>query len=269
MLISYNWLQTYFKEKLPPADKVAEVLIFHSFEIESVEKHSDDFIFDVKVLPDRAHDCLSHRGVARELSVHLGTKVVEDKKPLGVSGGKPKRPLSINVKEPTFCLRYTSLLIEGIKIGPSPGWLKSRLESIGQKSINNVVDATNLVMFDLGQPLHAFDADKVKGGIEVRMAKDGEKITTLGGKEITLEKDILVIADDEAPLAIAGIKGGNKAEVDAGTKNIILEAANFSPVSVRKTSKRLGIQTDSSKRFENELSPETAKEAIELRQILS
>ncbi len=238
-------------------------MIFHSFEIESAEKHGDDFIFDVKVLPDRAHDCLSHRGVARELAVHLGVKTTEEKKPLKISTQKPTRQLSIRVDEPTLCRRYTGLLIEGVKIGPSPDWLKERLESIGQKSINNVVDATNFVMFDLGQPLHAFDADKVKDGIEVRMAKDGENIVILGGKETTLDKDVLVIADDEAPLAIAGIKGGKKAEVDAGTKNIILEAANFSPVGVRKTSKRLGIQTDSSKRFENELSPGKTKEAIE------
>lgn len=263
MLISYNWLQTYFKEKLPPADKIAETLIFHSFEIESVEKKRDDFIFDIKVLPDRAHDCLSHRGVARELAVHLNLKTAEEVKLSKTSAEKPKRRLSIEVKEPALCRRYTGLMLEGINIGSSPEWLKNRLESIGQKSINNVVDATNFVMFNLEQPLHAFDADKVKGGITVRNADKGEKITTLDGKEVALDKSVLVIADSESPLAIAGIKGGKKAEVTAGTKNIILEAANFLPVSVRKTSKRLGIQTDSSKRFENELSPEKTKEAIE------
>ena len=154
-------------------------------------------------------------------------------------------------------------MIEGIRVGVSPDWLKSRLESIGQKSINNVVDATNFVMFDLGQPLHAFDADKVDGTITVRNANVGEKITTLDGKELVLNKDTLIIADDKELLAIAGIKGGKKAEVDSETKNIILEAANFSPANVRKTSKHLGVQTDSSKRFENELSPEKTKEAIE------
>lgn len=263
MLISYNWLQTYFKEKLPSVDKVAEVFIFHSFEIESVEKNGDDFILDIKVLPDRAHDCLSHRGIARELAVHLNLKTLEEVKSFKTSGQKPKRELSIDVKEPVFCRRYNGLVIEGVNIRPSPEWLKNRLESIGQKSINNVVDATNFVMFDLGQPLHAFDADKVKGGITVRNANKGEKITTLDGKEATLDESVLVIADNESSLAIAGVKGGKKAEVTAETKNIILEAANFLPKSVRKTSKRLGIQTDSSKRFENELSPEKTKEAIE------
>ncbi|MEK7555815.1 MAG: phenylalanine--tRNA ligase beta subunit-related protein [Patescibacteria group bacterium] len=263
MIISYNWLQTYFKEKLPSADTVAELLIFHAFEVESVEKKGDDFIFDIKVLPDRAHDCLSHRGVARELSVHLGTKIIEKEKLLVVSGEKAKRILHINVTESGQCKRYTGLVIEDIRVGVSPDWLKGRLESIGQKSINNVVDATNFVMFDLGQPLHAFDADKVDGTITVRNANVGEKITTLDGKELVLNKDTLIIADDKELLAIAGIKGGKKAEVDSETKNIILEAANFSPANVRKTSKHLGVQTDSSKRFENELSPEKTKEAIE------
>lgn len=263
MIISRNWLQTYFKEKLPSADKVAELLIFHSFEVESVEKQDDDFIFDIKVLPDRAHDCLSHRGVARELAVHLGTKIIEKKKPFEISGEKAKRTLHINVLEPGRCRRYTGLAIEGIKVGPSPDWLRGHLESIGQKSINNVVDATNFVMFDLGQPLHAFDADKVDGAITVRNANSKEKITTLDGKELVLDGDTLVIADDKESLAIAGIKGGKRAEVNSETKNIILEAANFFPTGVRKTSKHLGIQTDSSKRFENELSPEKTKEAIE------
>lgn len=263
MIISYNWLQAYFKEKLPSADKVAELLVFHSFEVESVEKNGEDFIFDIKILPDRAHDCLSHRGLARELSVHLGVKTSEEKKPLHVSEEKPKWELKVNVNEPALCKRYTGLVIEGIKVGSSPDWLKSRMGSIGQKSINNVVDATNFVMFDLGQPLHAFDADKIDGDISVRNANNGEKITTLDGKEVLLDGETLVIADNKGPLAIAGIKGGKKAEVDAGTENIILEAANFSPTNVRKTSKRFGIQTDSSKRFENELSADKTKEAIE------
>lgn len=263
MIISYNWLQTYFKEKLPSADKVAELLVFHSFEVESVEKTGDDFIFDIKILPDRAHDCLSHRGLAHELSVHLGIKTAEEKKSLRVSEEKPKRELKVNVNEPALCRRYTGLMIEGINVGPSPDWLKNRMGSIGQKSINNVVDATNFLMFDLGQPLHAFDADKTAGDISVRNSNNGEKITTLDGKEVSLDSETLVIADNKESLAIAGIKGGKKAEVNASTENIILEAANFSPTNIRKTSKRLGIQTDSSKRFENELSADKTKEAIE------
>src|SRR3989344_5712405 len=263
MIISYNWLQSYFKEKLPPPEKVAELLIFHAFEVESIEKKGNDTILDVKVLPDRAHDALSHRGIARELAVHLQTHIVNTIPPKKSPSEKSHGALSIDVKDPILCRRYMGRIIEGVEVRPSPQWLVERLESIGQKSINNIVDATNFVMFDLGQPLHAFDANKVDGGIIVRNAEGGEKITTLDGKEIKLDNQTLVIADSKSPLAIAGIKGGKKAEINADTASIILEAANFSPTNIRKTSRRLGIQTDSSKRFENERSPEGVEEAME------
>lgn len=263
MITSYNWLQSYFKEKLPSPEKVAELLIFHAFEVESIEKRGSDTVLDVKVLPDRAHDALSHRGIVRELSVHLGIPIVDVKKSVEFQGEKPHNTLSVDVKNSTLCRRYMGRVIEGMKVGPSPQWLTERLQAIGQKSINNIVDATNFVMFDIGQPLHAFDARHVDGGIVVRSAEQGEKITTLDGKEVALDHEVLIIADSKLPLAIAGIKGGKKAEISADTTNIILEAANFSPTNVRKTSRRLGIQTDSSKRFENEQSPEGVEEAME------
>jgi len=263
MIISYNWLQSYFKEKLPSPEKVAELLIFHAFEVESVEKKVNDTILDVKVLPDRAHDTLSHRGIARELAVHLNTRIIDTKKSEKSQTEKSHRTLSIDVKDSALCRRYAGRIIEGVEVRPSPQWLVERLESIGQKSINNIVDATNFVMFDIGQPLHAFDTNKVDGDIIVRNAEGGEKITTLDGKEVELNNQTLLIADERSPLAIAGIKGGKKAEINADTANIILEAANFSPTNIRKTSRRLGIQTDSSKRFENERSPEGVEEAME------
>ncbi|MDO8572337.1 MAG: phenylalanine--tRNA ligase beta subunit-related protein [bacterium] len=263
MLISYSWLQSYFKEKLPSPEKVAELLIFHAFEVESIEKKGNDAILDVKVLPDRAHDALSHRGIAKELSVHLNSKIKNQKSKLQIKSEKLEDDISISIEEPNLCRRYVGRKILGVKVGHSPQWLIERLESIGQKSINNVVDATNFVMFDLGQPLHAFDALKVDSGIIVRNAEKGEKITTLDGKEVALDGETLIIADGKSALAIAGIKGGKKAEINSDTTNIILEAANFSPVNIRKTSRRLGIQTDSSKRFENEQSPEGVEEAME------
>ncbi len=264
MVTSYNWLQSYFKEKLPSPEKVAELLIFHAFEVESIAKRGSDTILDVKVLPDRAHDALSHRGIARELAVHLNTRIIDTKKSEKAQGEKSHSMLSIDVKDSTLCRRYVGRIIEGIEVKPSPKWLVKRLEAIGQKSINNIVDATNFVMFDLGQPLHAFNADKIDSGeIMIRNAEKGEGIITLDGKEVALNNETLIIADSKSPLAIAGIKGGKKAEINAGTKNVILEAANFSPANIRKTSRRLGIQTDSSKRFENEQSPEGAEEAME------
>lgn len=263
MIISYNWLQSYFKEKLPLPEKVAELLIFHAFEVESVTKKGGDTILDVKVLPDRAHDALSHRGIAHELAVHLNTRIIDTKKSEKFQSEKLHHILSFVVKDSILCRRYMGRTIEEVEVRPSPPWLIERLESIGQKSINNIVDATNFVMFDIGQPLHAFDALKIEGGIVVRNAEKGEKIMTLDGKEVLLDNEMFVVADEKSPLAVAGIKGGKKAEIDSSTKNIILEAANFSPTHIRKTSRRLGIQTDSSKRFENERSPESVEEAME------
>ncbi len=149
-------------------------------------------------------------------------------------------------------------------VGESLQEVKDKLEVLGQKSINNIVDATNIVMFDLGQPMHAFDADKLDGDtIHIRPAKKGEKMVTLDDQDVVLTVDDLVIADAKDVLAIAGVKGGNKAEVDAHTKNIILESANFNPSSTRKTAKRVGISTDASKRYENEITPELASKGME------
>ena len=261
MIVSHKWLQTYFDKKLPEVEKLEEVLTLSAFEIENVKKVGDDYILDIDVLPNRAHDCLAHRGVARELAVLLEMDITFPNKELPeITKGES---ISIKNEEQDLCRRYVGRKVEGVKIGPSPDWLKERLETIGQKSINNIVDATNYVMFDIGQPLHAFDVDKVEGGIVVRKARMGEKITTLDGNEVELDESVLVIADEKDSLAIAGVKGGKKAEVDENTKNIILEAANFAPVNVRKTSRRLNILTDSSKRFENEITPELARQAME------
>ena len=159
MIISYKWLQTYFENPLPSPDKVAETLTFGVFEVESTEKKGDDTIFDVKVLPDRAHDCLSHRGIARELASLLRMPLKAES--AGVSQEEHDTNFHIAVEDTTLCRRYAGRVVRGIKVGLSPKWLCERLESIGQRSVNNVVDATNYVMFDIGQPLHAFDMDKV------------------------------------------------------------------------------------------------------------
>ena len=162
-------------------------------------------------------------------------------------------------------------VIKNIKIGPSPKWVMEHLESIGQRSINNIVDATNIVMYDCGQPAHVFDFAKIKNlKLTVRNAKKSEKITLLGGAEKTLDESMMVIADDLGnALDIAGIKGGNYAELTKDTKDIILECANFDPVSVRKTAQALNIFTDARKRFENDLSPErTAYGMIELSALI-
>ena len=252
MLISYTWLQKeYFDNALPEIEKISDALLFHAFEIEGVTQVGDDFVIDVDVLPNRAHDCLSHRGIAKEISVILDIPLKEKK--YNYVGEEKDTSLSVDVKDSNVCDRYMGRVIRNISVQESPEWLKQRLESIGQRSINALVDATNFVMFSLGQPTHVFDLDKVTNQkIVVRTAQEGEGMTTLDGKTVELQEGDYVIASEEGPLAIAGVKGGTLAEVTAETRDIVLEAAHFDPVTVRKTARKLAILTDSSKRFENE-----------------
>lgn len=261
MLVSKKWLGEYV-EGLPSAQEIAEALTMHSFEIEGVEKKKDDFVIDVKVLPNRAHDCLCHRGIAKEISVVLNKKFNEREAPESRFASENSKKLEIKVDDPKLCRRYIGKRIENISIKDSPQWLKEKLEILGERSICNIVDITNYIMLDLGQPMHVFDADKVDGAIHVRLAKAGEKIILLTGEEAILSEKDLVIADDKGALAIAGIKGGKKAEVMPETRNIILESANFDPTAVRKTSQKTNIKNNSSKRFENEISPGVAEPAM-------
>lgn len=270
MLISYIWLQEYFDEKLPTSLKIKEALTMHAFEVESVEEKGGDFIFDIKVLPDRSHDSLSHFGIAIELSSILNIKLDKNKTLLKDAVFPESNVLRFECEAEAFLKRFSLILVEGIEVKESPKWLKERIESIGQKSINNIVDATNFVMFSLGQPLHAYDADKLS--IEdsgwkfvVRYAKEVESFTALDGKEYSLNSDAGVIVDGNSGkiLGLAGIKGGKESEINKNTKKVILEAGNFNAVSIRKTSKALGLRTDASVRFENEITSELTTKALE------
>lgn len=260
MIFSYNYLQSFFKEKLPTPTKIAEILTMHAFENEYIEKRGNDYILSIDVLPDRAGDCLSHIGLARELSVLLSMKAVYPKAKIKET---LKEKLPIVIENDDDCLRYTASIIKDVKVTESPKSMKERLEVCGINSINNIVDITNYTMLETGQPMHAFDYDKIVGGITIRRAKKGEKISLLGEKEYLLDESILVIADDEAPLAIAGIKGGKKAEITKETKNIVLESANFSPKLISQTARRLNIRTDASIRFEQNIDPNLTSSAIE------
>ena len=263
--ISYNWLRAHFEKDIPRPDELAALFTKHLAEVEGMEHRGEDTIFDIKVLPDRGHDLLSHRGIAREVAVlgnvPLKQKTIDKKQ----STAQPVAMIQINVEDTNLCPRYVGRIVENIKVGDSPVWIQERLESVGQRPINNIVDITNYVMLELGQPMHAFDLDKLSGNeIFVRRAKKDEIITTLDGKEIVLTPETLVIADSEHAIAIAGVKGGKDAGVSENTKNIVFEAANFNPVHTRKTAQRVGIRTDSSKRFEHGLSPALAEEAMSL-----
>lgn len=263
MLVSYNWLQEYFKEKLPKAKDLADILNTRAYEVEGIKEIDNDFSIDIDVLPNRAHDSLCHRGIAKEISVNTGLEFFDKDKEVQINLGD-KQGIEVVVDNEEYCKRYCALVIENVEVKDSDVAVKNKLKAIEQKSINNIVDFTNIVMYEMGQPLHAFDKDKIKGKIIIRNAEDGEKITTLDNKEVTLETSILIIADEEGPLAIAGVKGGKKAEVTKETKNIILEAANFDASLVRRASLKVNIKTDSSKRFENEINPVLAEKGIKM-----
>lgn len=254
MLISYNWLQSFFAEKIPVPESIKTALENHIFEVEKTNNLANgDTILEIDVLPNRAGDCLSHLGVAREISaiLNLDFKTKNSNEVL-VDGGVNSAQVKV---ENNLCRRYMGRRVENVKVAPSPSWLVEKINSMGSKSINNLVDLTNFILFDIGQPMHIFDADKVSGAISVRLAKDGESMTTLDGKVLELSHEDLIIADEKNVLALAGVKGGKIAEVDNGTTNIIIESANFDPKMVRRSAARHGIRTDAVKRFENNLAP--------------
>lgn len=268
MKVVHSWLQEYVGEALPDAAAIEQLLNFHSFEVEEVTQVETETIIDVDVLPNRSSDCLCHRGIARELASILNVDLVHD--PLKQTVELPETDqIQINIADTAACPRFTATLITGVEVKESPDWLKQRLAALGVRSINNIVDATNYVMYAIGEPLHAYDADlfpQVNGSwnFAVRFARAGEQVSLLaeGGKDedrvIECQGTELLIVDDssDTPIGLAGVKGGRFAGVHAGTKNIIIEAAHFHPTITRKTARRLGIVIDASKRFENEPSRE-------------
>lgn len=260
MKVSYNWLQDHIDGKLPDPESLGETLTMGAYELEGIEKVGDDFILDFDVQPNRAADSFGHYGIAKEIGVLTGLPVKEYK----VDGSKEDFKSNLEVKvDVNECYRYVGREIKNIQIKESPDLIKKRLEALGQRSINNIVDFTNYIMLDTGRPMHAFDKDKISGDIiYVRMAEKGEKLVTLDGKEVTFDGDEMLVADGKEALVIAGIKGGSKAEVDKNTTNIIIEAANWDSAKIRFIRRKIGIETDSSKRFERGISPNWAEDAI-------
>jgi phenylalanyl-tRNA synthetase beta chain len=268
MKVVHSWLKEYVGEKLPDEQAVEDLLNFHAFEIDGAEQVEGETVIDVDVLPNRSSDCLCHRGIARELATILDVQMAND--PLAqVPALKTTDVIGVSIEDTNACPRFTASLITDIEVKESPDWLQKRLKALGQRPINNIVDATNYVMYAIGQPMHAYDADlfpKVDGKwqFDVRYAKAGETVSLLaeGGKDedrvIELDGSELLIVDasSDTPISLAGVKGGRYAGVHAESKNIIIEAAHFHPTLTRKTARRLGIVIDASKRFENEPSRE-------------
>ncbi|WP_413561207.1 phenylalanine--tRNA ligase subunit beta [Bdellovibrio sp. HCB209] len=218
----------------------------------------DDITFELKVTPNRA-DCLSHFGLAREVACLLSKELKTPKAEPKLGSASSKKEIALEVKATDLCPRYTARVIKGVKVGASPAWLKNRLESVGLNSINNIVDVTNFVMMELGQPLHAFDAKFIGGKkVIVDRATKGEKFITLDGTEKTLTGDELTIRDASHPMCLAGVVGGKNSGVSEATTEIFLESAYFVPMSARKTSRTHGVDTDSAYRFSRGVDPDGA-----------
>ena len=258
MKFSYNWLKDLLKFKESP-EKLADILTMHFAET-TVKYCGKRAILDVELLSNQVAEASGHLGLAREIGAILEKKFIYPKINLKEKNLNTKDLLNIKT-ESSNCNCYLARILQGVKIKESPEWLKDALADCGVRSINNIVDAANYVMLETGQPLHTFDFDKIssksatvdKKEIIVRQAKKNEKITTLEDEVYDLSEDIMVIADNKNLLALAGIKGGKESGIDKNTINIILESANFNGVNVRFTSKKLGLRTDASWRFEHNL----------------
>jgi phenylalanyl-tRNA synthetase beta chain len=249
MKISLNWLKDYIETGYS-AEQIAEILSDVGFPCEGIEKFDNDTVIDVEVTSNRG-DCLGYIGVARELAAATGKELIMPKVEPDESDKDVTEFASVQIDEPELCGRYTARVIEGLKVGPSPDWLKKRLEAIGMRSVSNVVDATNYAMMETGQPPHAFDYDKIaEGKIIVRRAHPGEQIVSIDGTKCELDTEMLVIADPNRSVGVAGVMGGLDSEVSEQTTKILLEDAYFDPVSIRTTSRKLGLPSEAAFRFE-------------------
>ena len=249
MKISLNWLSDYIETGLS-AEQIAEILSDLGLPCEGIEHLDDDAVIDVEVTSNRG-DCLSHIGIARELAAATGKELKLPAVKLDELDKDVTEFAGVEIVEPDLCGRYTARIIEGVKVGPSPDWLRKRLEAVGLRSVNNVVDAANYAMMETGQPSHAFDYARIaEGKILIRKAAAGERLISIDGTTCELDTNMLIIADARSAVAIAGVMGGLHTEVSETTATVLLEDACFDPVSIRKTSRRLGLPSEAAFRFE-------------------
>ncbi len=267
MKISLDWLKEYVDVGLPLRELV-DRLTDIGLVVDAVEDRAGDSVLDVDTYANRP-DTLGHLGIAREVGAMLGLPLVERDWPLPELAEETSACAEIQIRDEKLCPRYSGVLVKGVAVGPSPDWLRRRIEAMGLHSTNNIVDVTNYVLFATGQPIHAFDFDKIKGAkIVIRRANKGETLKDFEGRTHELEPGMLVIADEARPVALAGVIGGEESGVTPGTRNVFIESAHFDPVSVRLTAKKLGLATDASYRFERttdiSFPPEGARMAASL-----
>lgn len=252
MKISLNWLREYVHIDQSP-EQVGEIFSDLGFPVEEIEYLLKDTVLDLEVTSNRG-DCLGHIGMAREFAVATGRELKLPQIDLAETDADCEQLIKVEISEPSLCGRYTGRYIEGVKVGPSPDWMRDRLEAVGIRSVNNVVDATNYAMMETGQPPHAFDYDKISSGkIIVRRAKKGEKLVSIDETDCKLTENMLIIADENGPVAIAGVMGGLDTEISESSTKVLLEDAQFDPVSVRTTGRSLGISSEAGFRFERKV----------------
>ncbi|MBI9016026.1 MAG: phenylalanine--tRNA ligase subunit beta [Phycisphaerae bacterium] len=257
MKISLEWLKEYVDYN-GTVEQLDDMLTAAGFPIEEIQKVGDDWMLDVEVTSNRP-DMLGHIGVAREVATLTGCKFKMPDIQLKEAGDDINKQTSVTIKNPDLCKRYTARLINDVKVGASPNWMRKRLETIGLRSISNIVDVTNYVMMEIGQPLHAFDFEKLDGScIIVRTALPGERIETIDHVKHDLKKEMLCIADSGKAVALAGVMGGVHSEVSDETTTVLLESAHFAPLTIRKTARELVMGSDSSFRFERDVDVEMA-----------
>ena len=268
MKFTFNWLKEFVAFKAPP-ERLAELLTMAGLEVESLtplrepETNQADWLFEIAVTPNRG-DCLGLAGLAREVSALTGGRTKTA--PVSLHGKDPitAKRISIQIETPRLCSRYSARIVDGVGVASSPAWIRFRLESCGIRPINNIVDITNYVMLETGQPLHAFDLDRLPARrIVVRPAREQRKFTTLDGVERELATDDLLICDGGVPVALAGVMGGVDSEVRSETCSVLLESANFDPTTIRRTAKRLALHSEASHRFERGIDSEATLAALD------
>jgi len=261
MKVTYNWLKDFVDITIAP-QLLAEKLTMAGLEVVSTEAQEEDFVFEIEITSNRP-DWLSVIGIAREIAAITSKKLKIPALPRPHTlRSQAKQALVMRVENKKDCPLYTARIIRNVKVAPSPGWLRQRLELVGCRSVNNIVDITNYALFEWGEPLHAFDFDALQeNSIIIRRARDKERIITIDGQERILSPEILVIADGKKPVAVAGVMGGEATEVRSSSKNILLEAAIFNPGLTRRSRQRLGMQSEASYRFERGVTADVVEKA--------
>ena len=263
MKISLDWLKEYVDVDLPLKEFVDRLTML-GLVVEAIEEKAGDVVLNVETYANRP-DTLGHMGMAREIAALLGKPLKERSWPLTEMPTRTSDLLSVQVQDEDLCPRYCGLVVRGVAVGPSPDWLRARIEAMGLHSINNVVDVSNYILFATGQPIHAFDLAKIAGArVVVRRAKKGERIKTLDGRDAALTPEMLVIADEKKPIAVAGVIGGEETAVSDATRDVFIESAVFDPACIRRTRKTLETMTDASYRFERSVDAGFTPQAAEM-----